>query len=166
MKTNQIIAVVGLIAAVGFGVMPLQQKVNEQKELNSRLSITKQKQIEQVAQLEKIAAAGSHEKYIPDGPAELAFANDLKRIGKKNGITVPASWSFSTNFSSDVGAEQISVSFPIQGRRQQIANFLSDIEANPRFMGVKSFAITSDPDASLGLTKMSVEIYGFFLSEK
>lgn len=166
MKTKQIIAVVGLIALIGFGIMPLQKMAAEQAALNQSLFVKKQKQIEEVAKLEKMAASGSHEKYIPKEPEELAFADDIIAIGKKNGVTTPANWDFKFNYNSEVGAGQISVSFPIEGRRQQIANFLGDVEKNSRFMGIKDFAIKTDASASLTLTKMTVEIYGFFLETK
>lgn len=166
MKTKQIIAVVGLIALIGFGIMPLQKMASEQAALNQNLFLKKQQQIELVEKLEKIATSGSRETYIPNEPEELALANDLMVIGKKNGITIPENWNFKFNHNSDVGAGQISVSFPIQGRRQQIANFLSDIEKNSRFLGVKNFAIKTDSSASLVMTEMTVEIYGFFLGAK
>lgn len=166
MKTSQIIAVVGLVASIGFGVVPLQNLASEESARNEKLFAKKQKQIEEVEKLEKLVASGSHEKYIPDGPEEIALADDLNNIAKKTGITLPASWSFNTNTNSQVGASQISVSFPIEGRRQQIANFLKEIEQNQRFLGVKDFSMKTDFESSLSLTSMDVDVYGFFLGNK
>ncbi len=166
MKTSQVIASVGLIAVIGFAIMPLQKMASQEAAENTKLFTTKQLQIEKLEKLEKIAAAGSHEKYIPDGPQELAMANQLKVIAKKTGITLPANWNFNMNYNSDIGADQISVSFPIKGRRQQIMNFLRGVENNSRFLGVKDFAIMTDFESSLSLTEMNVDIYGFFLGGK
>lgn len=166
MKTDRIIAIVGLIAAVGFGIMPLQKMAAEEEVLNRKLFLKKKQQIEQVERLEKIAKAGSFEIYIPDEGEELAMVDNLREIGRKTGITIPSDWNFNANYNSDIGAEMLAVNFPIQGKNQQIVSFLKGVENNPRFLGVKDFSISRDFNSALSLSSMNVSVYGFSLRKK
>jgi Tfp pilus assembly protein PilO len=163
MKTNNILLTVALIAIAGFGIVPLRQMTLEKEIENERLFIQKQNQIERLTELENAQKITGNQSAIPMRPEQLSFVDDITRIAKKNGISLPESWNFSLGRNSEVNAEQISISFPVSGTRAQIQQFLQEIEQNPRFMGVKNFSFTTDSSRTTPRIDMSIDLYAFFL---
>lgn len=162
MKTSHILLTVGLVAVVGLGLNPVRKNVIEKEEKNEQLFAQTETLLERVKAVETTQTEGSITA-IPSTPEQIALVNDVNRIAKKTGFSLPQDWSFSLGTNSDVNAEQVSLSFTLSGRRQQILNFLKEIEQNPRFMGVRSFAFTTDVEPSIPQTKMDISLYAFFI---
>jgi len=163
MKTRNILLSVVLIAVAGFGLWPLHKMAQEKEVINERLFIQKQQQIERLAELENREKTAGTTVSIPMSPHQIELVNDLNRIAKTTGLTIPDSWSFSMGHNSDVNAEQIGVGFPLSGSRNQIQKFLKEVEENSRFMGISNLSFTTDSTRSIPLTEMSVQVYAFFL---
>ena len=163
MKTSHILLSVALIAVAGFGIGPLRQMVQEKETQNERLFIQKQQQIQRLAELENTETVTGSRGAIPTRPEQLAFVEDLNRIAKKTGFILPKSWSFAIGRNSTVNADQLGVSFSLSGRREQILNFLKEVEANPRFMGVTGFSFSTDASRSIPTTTMGISLYAFFI---
>jgi Tfp pilus assembly protein PilO len=163
MKTRNILLSVVLIAIAGFGLWPLHKMAQEKEVINNRLLIQKQQQIERLTELENREKITETTIAIPNTPQQIELVNDLNRIAKTTGLTIPDSWSFSVGHNSDVNAEQLSVGFPLSGSRNQIQKFLKEVEENSRFMGINNISFTTDSAQSIPLTKLSVQVYAFFL---
>jgi hypothetical protein len=163
MKTSNILLTVALIAIAGFGVSPIRKMTHEKVVKNKQLFIKKKAQIERVNDLKNAEKTENNERVIPSSPQQMALIDDVDRIARKTGFSLPDAWSFSIGRNSDVNAEQISISFPLSGRRKQIQNFLQEVENNPRFMGVRGFSFTTDATQAIPRTEMSIALYAFFV---
>ncbi len=163
MKTSNIILTVALVLMAGFGVGPIRKVAIEREVKNKQLFIQKQSQIERLSMLEKVETVADTGKIIPTEPEQIELINDVNRIAKKTGFTLPDAWSFSIGKNSDVNAEQISISFPLSGRRKQIQNFLQEVENNPRFMGTNGLSFITDSSLPIPRTEMNISLYAFFI---
>ncbi len=163
MKTRNILLSVALIAIAGFGLWPLYGVAQKKEATNERLFIQKQQQIKRLTELENRETMTGTTITIPTTPQQIEFINDIDRIAKATGLAIPNSWSFSLGHNSDVNAEQVSVGFSLEGYRKQIQKFLKEVEKNPRFIGIKNLAFSTDSTRSIPRTKMSVELYAFFI---
>lgn len=163
MKTSNILLTVALVVIAGFGINPLRKITLEREIKNDQLFIQKQAQIDRLIEVKNTEKETENTRAIPSSPEEIALINDINRIAKKTGFILPDSWSFSVGKNSDVGAEQISISFSLSGRRKQILSFLTEVEKNPRFMGVKDFSFTTDSTLAVPRTEMNIALYAFFI---
>ncbi len=163
MKNKHILLSVLLISIVAFGFYPLRQTVKQKEIKNEQLFVQKQQQIERLNELENAEKITGSKIAIPASPKQVELINDISRIAKTTGLEIPTAWSFSLGHNSEVRAEQISVSFSLLGRHEQIQKFLTEVEKNPRFMGVKDFSFTTDFTQSIPTTEMPITLYAFFL---
>lgn len=163
MKNKHILLSVLLVTIIAFGFYPLMKMAQEKEIKNEQLFIKKQQQIERLAEVENVEQKTGTKITIPDSPKQIEFVNDISRIAKTTGITIPSAWNFSIGHNSSVNAEQISVGFSLSGKREQIKKFLSEVEKNPRFMGIQNFSFQSDFTKSIPITEMPVTLYAFFL---
>lgn len=163
MKNKHILLSVLLITVVAFGFYPLLQVVDKKEQKNEQLFAQKQQQIERLAELKNVRKEMNTERSIPSSPEQIALIDDVSRIAKTTGIALPDNWNFSIGHNSDVNAEQISISFTLSGRRKQIQRFLTEVEKNTRFMGVRDFSFNTDASNSISITEMPVTLYAFFL---
>jgi Tfp pilus assembly protein PilO len=163
MKNKHILLSVLLITIVAFGFYPLLQVVDKKEQKNEQLFAQKQQQIERLTKLENAGKEMNTQISIPSTPEQIALIDDVSRIAKATGIALPDNWSFSIGHNSDVNAEQISISFTLSGRREQIQRFLAEVEKNPRFMGVRDFSFNTDVGTSISITEMPITLYAFFL---
>lgn len=163
MKNKHILLSVLLIAVIAFGFYPLVRIAKQKKIKNEQLFAQKQQQIERLNELENTEKITGSKITIPASPKQVELINDISHIAKITGLHVPNAWSFSIGHNSDVNAEQISVSFTLSGKQEQIQKFLTEVEKNPRFMGVKDFSFTTDYTKSIPTTEMPITLYAFFL---
>jgi Tfp pilus assembly protein PilO len=163
MKNKHILLSVLLVAVIAFGFYPLLQTVKQKETQNEQLFAQKQQQIERLTELENTEKITGSKIALPTSPEQVELINDISRIAKITGLDIPSTWSFSVGHNSDVNAEQISVSFSLSGRHEQIQKFLTEVEQNPRFMGVKDFSFTTDFTKSIPTTEMPITLYAFFL---
>lgn len=162
MKTSNILLTVALVAIAGLGINPVRQTMLEREGKHKQLSTQKEEIVVRFDTVKTRQKTVGNNR-IPSSPEQIALVNDVNRIAKKTNLTLPLSWNFSFGKNSAVNAEQIGISFPITGRRQQILDFLKEVEQNPRFMGIKSFSITTDSSQEMQLTEMNVDLYAFFI---
>lgn len=163
MKNKQILLSVLLVVLLAFVFYPLLQTVKQKESKNEQLFVQKQQQIERLTELENTEKTTGSKISIPTSPAQIEFINDVSHIAKITGIKIPNTWSFALGHNSEVNAEQLSISFSLSGRREQIQKFLIEVEKNPRFMGIKDFSFTTDFAKSIPTTEMPITLYAFFL---
>jgi Tfp pilus assembly protein PilO len=76
---------------------------------------------------------------------------------------VVSSFQFSQGKNTKVGANQVNISFALNGKRNQILQFLRAIEASPRFLGMKTFGLTTSFKDNVAETAMAAQLYSFYM---
>lgn len=165
MKNWKILLLLALICVIGFGIIPFQKQVSALKKQEITLAEKKEKLANEFKRIQKnfqeLSAEneGKRSIQIPVGYNQETFLSDIERITQKNGFVVD-NISFSLGYNDAVRSQQINARFELKGARQNIYNFLLDVEQNPNFMGMESFNLASNGND--GKSTIGVELYSFF----
>ncbi len=168
MKTWKILLIVITAGITGFATVPFYK---EYKVLNTKLDQlqkNRDKKIEEQKELAKIKKEIENDKknFLTKIPAEVEqekLIMDLLSIATKTGFGF-SDLSFSQGKNAKLGIPQINISFSTEGNKNQLIDFLKNIEENERFMGMENFSITTSKDDKQSVS-LGVSLYAYFQDE-
>lgn len=164
MKNNwKILAVLFVIIFAGFGIRPIYRGVTKLKADESRLIKQKEKSIAKLKMLqEKEKSDTSTKMYISESLDQSELIRLVQDLTKKTGFAV-SNFQFSQGKNTKVGAQQVNISFALSGKRNQILQFLRAVENNTRFLGLKTFGLTTSFKENKAETTLSAQLYSFYM---
>ncbi len=165
MKHLKILTVITGILVFGFWIKPQWAKNTNLKETVKTLEtqrITLRDEIKAIN-----AQAKSSDKTVKESLSQIplkrdqeVLIKDLQQISNRTGFLFKAI-KFSKSTNPVVKAEQTNITFSVKGRKNQILNFLSQIETNKRFLGLKNLSINYVTEKGQPLAEMNIALYTF-----
>ncbi len=164
MNNWKILAVLFVILFAGFGIRPVYKSAQTLKAQHTKLTNQKEASLAKLkAEQEKAQQTNQTEKmFISEKLDQSDLIKIVQDITQKAGFSV-SNFQFSQGKNTRVGANQVNASFSLSGQRNQILQFLRAVESNQRFLGMKTFGLTTSFKDNTPETTLSVQLYSFYM---